>query len=360
MKKTKKTLAVFTSLFGSVFLFFMMASCASLQQDVYTYTADNVYIYNLIGIYENQFIEIDEKYHSENQVPAAEINELLAEINSYRSSTKVSEPFLKARLKAFEGLLAKMAGNNAKAEAAYKDAKSLQKNDPYVQLLASRLEKNNEKSLAYVDSILSIDPDNAVILLEKGKIYYKTAQFHHAVSTLDNAFIIFDKEGLTAYREVYSPLRANAWELYSLSDLSGSTTLVSTDLQAPLTRANLIDLAVANSSFFDSKRTAEAFLNRINIAENAISRRLCARFIWNAWVQKSGNPKMLNRYSQKYQASGRTKSPVADVAVDDEDFDAILGVVENEFIELPDGRNFNPDGEVLNREFLSWIKKADK
>ena len=43
----------------------------------------------------------------------AEINELLAEINSYRSSNKVSEPFLKARLKAFEGLLAKMSGNNA-------------------------------------------------------------------------------------------------------------------------------------------------------------------------------------------------------------------------------------------------------
>ena len=69
---------------------------------------------------------------------------------------------------------------------------------------------------------------------------------------------------------------------------------------------------------------------------------------------------MFTRYSDKYKKSGRTKSPVADVPVEDEDFDAILGVVEKEFMELPDGRNFYPDEEVTKLEFLTWLKSAEK
>ena len=69
---------------------------------------------------------------------------------------------------------------------------------------------------------------------------------------------------------------------------------------------------------------------------------------------------MLSRYSEKYKKSGRTKSPVADVSVEDADFDAVLGVVESEFMELPDGKNFNPDKVVTKLQFITWIKRADK
>ena len=91
-----------------------------------------------------------------------------------------------------------------------------------------------------------------------------------------------------------------------------------------------------------------------------ITRKMCARFIWNAYVRHSGNLKLLSRYSEKYRKSGRTKSPVADLAVDDPDFDAVLGVVESEFMELPDGKNFEPDKVVTKLQFINWVKKADK
>ena len=66
---------------------------------------------------------------------------LQSEITTYINSTKVTEPFLIARLRAFEGLLYKMIGKNREAQNSLQEAYSLQKGDSYVQLLSSRLTK---------------------------------------------------------------------------------------------------------------------------------------------------------------------------------------------------------------------------
>ena len=54
-----------------------LTSCATLQQDVYTSSRDNVYIYNSIEIYEHQFIAIDERFHTKPETASADINSLL-------------------------------------------------------------------------------------------------------------------------------------------------------------------------------------------------------------------------------------------------------------------------------------------
>ena len=50
-------------------------------------------------------------------------------------------------------------------------------------------------------------------------------------------------------------------------------------------------------------------------------------------------------------------SPVADVPVDSPDFDAVLGCVENELMDLPDGEHFFPDKTVSGVEFKTWVSK---
>ena len=340
-------------------LFLCFISCASLQKDVYTSREDNAMIYNLLRIYEYQFIKTDAKMHMESEPPLTDINNLLTEITNYRHSTNVAEPYLIARLRAFEGLLNNMAGKNREAETAYKEARGLQKSDSYVQLLGTRLNKKQDAQFAAIDEILAKDSKNAVILLEKGKLLYKESKYNEAVANLDNAFILFDEEGLVDYREVYSPLRSNAWELYKITDLQSDLSIGKIDLQAPLTKNSLIDLTLANSSFFANKKAISSYLEQLNIQETTISRKLCARFIWNAYVQRYGNLKMLTRYSDKYKKSGRA-SPIEDVLVSDPDFDAVLGVVENEFLELPDGKSFKPDDKITNLEYITCLKKADK
>ena len=370
----KKSLCLITALASLVFI-----SCASLQQDVYTYTEDNNYIYTSIEIYENQFIKLDAKYHLNSQTPLDEINNLLTEITAYRTATNVTEPILLARLRAFEGLLNKMYGKNREAQVCWQEAYSLQKGDSYVQLLSSRLVKNQEDALTQIEGVLSFDSGNAVLLLEKGKLFYLLQKYDQAIAAMDSAFIIFDNEGLPDYREVYTPLRNNAWELNKIAGVTETSTLDTTDLHNPLSFESLVELTIENTSLLDNykstRQTAKTqdFIKALekggyfssskdqsSVIPSQITRKFCARFIWNAWVRKNGNLKMLTRYSDKYKISGHTKSPVNDVPVDDIDFDSVLGVVENEFMELPDGRNFYPDEEVTNLQFLTWIKKADK
>lgn len=370
----------------------IVVSCASLQQDVYTYTEDNAYIYSSIEVYETRFIKLDARNQLENTVPRDELSGLLADITEYRTSTKVTEPVLIARLRAFEGLLCKMAGRVREAEAAYSEAKGLQKGDRYVQLLGCRLAKDTEESLAQVAVILAFDPKNSVLQLEKGKLLYQLKKYDQAIAVMDNAFILFDNEGLPEYRDVYNPLRNYIWDLNTVygsnpEDDSSLSRLSSADLQGSLKLEDMVSLTLDNTSLLENfralnqKQKLSTFTSSMEKAgyfssasdqtnyagsskyltnASEMTRKMCARFIWNAYVRRSGNLKMLSRYSEKYKASGRTKSPVADVSVEDADFDAVLGVVESEFMELPDGKNFNPDAPVTKLQFINWVKRADK
>ena len=380
---------------GTLMLMLTAVSCASLQQDVYTYTDENTYIYSSIEVYENRFIKLDTRNQMEKTAPLEEITELLADITSYKTSTKVTEPALIARLRAFEGLLFKMAGRKREAETAYNEARVLQKGDRYVLLLGSRLAKDTAESLEQIEGILKYDSKNAVLQLEKGKLLYQQKKYDQAISVIDNAFVLFDNEGLKEYRTVYNPLRSYIWDLNAIygSDSEADAKHDMTDLQGNLTLESLVSLTLENTSLLDNYRTEnqkqgkqnkqkmQAFIaalerggyfsaasDLVNQAGTSLymtgaetmTRKMCARFIWNAYVRHSGNLKMLSRYSEKYRKSGRSKSPVADIAVDDADFDAVLGVVEYEFMELPDGKNFEPDAEVTKLQFINWVKKSEK
>ena len=74
---------------------------------------------------------------------------------------------------------------------------------------------------------------------------------------------------------------------------------------------------------------------------------------------KKGNKKLATRYSSRYSKMTNAKSPVADIVIENVDFDAVLGVVENEIMNLPDGKNFNPGEEVTILDFLSYLKKLE-
>ena len=391
----KKLCLIFTA---SLMLMLTMVSCASLQQDVYTYTEENTYIFSSIEVYENRFINLDAKSQMEKPLPLEEINALLTDIAAYKSSTKVTEPALIARLRAFEGLLLNMAGKKREADTAYNEARVLQKGDRYVLLLGSRLAGSSEKSLEQIEGILKNDSKNAVLQLEKGKLLYQQKKYDQAISVIDNAFVLFDNEGLPEYRTVYNPLRSYIWDLNTIygSDSDADAKHDMTDLQGNLTLESLVNLTLENTSLLNnyspenqrqnkqsrqSKQKMQAFISSLErggyfsaasdqtnaagtsidiTAADKMTRKMCARFIWNAYVRHSGNLKMLSRYSEKYRKSGRTKSPVADLSVEDPDFDAVLGVVESEFMELPDGKNFKPDEGVTKLQFINWIKKADK
>ena len=330
MKKTSIVLAALLAVTLS------LTSCATLQQDVYTYTEENSQIFSSIEIYEEQFIKIDAKAQLERTAPLGEISGLLADIEGYKNSVNVTEPYLNARLKAFEGLLLQMSGRKRNAEAAYTEARGLQKGDRYVQLLGCRLAKNTEESLTQIEGILKYDTKNSVLMLEKGKLLYQLGKYDQAISVIDNAFVLFDNEGLPNYRNVYNPLRSYIWDLNTVygSDSSASDHAM-TDLQETLTLESLVNLTLENTNLLENYRSANqkqklaAFIQTLErggyfsssydpqnangtssymLGATEITRKMCARFIWNAYVRRSGNLKQLSRYSEKYRKAGRTKT----------------------------------------------------
>jgi len=375
--KTIKYLVLLTS--------FVFISCATLQNDIYISTEDNAYIYSSIEYYETGFIKIDCAYQLEQNNALNDTKTLLSEITEYLSGAKMAEPVLKARLTALKGLLHEMNGDKAESQTCYRAAKALQATDRYVLLLGVRLEKDDSARLEACHDILKIDSQNPVILLETAKILLRKGEYKNAVAKIDEALIKFNQENLEIYTEVYNPLKEYAWNLYSVTN-SNSTKISHKNLTQPLTVSSMVELSFQNSTLFDNYKSSanQKTEKLISILKNEryfsapvdhhdenasseellgsdfISRRLCARFLWNTFVKKQGDSSLYTKYSTRYQLSGRSRSPIADISVSNVDFDAILGVVENEIMELPDGKNFYPNKSVTMLDFLKWIKKIEE
>ena len=388
-KNNVKSTVIKAIISGSIFtgiLLGTLAGCTStLQEDIFDSTEASAVMLGAISEYEEKFIVYDAEYTMKGKIESSGISELHTNIENKLSQTH--EPALLAHLQAMDGLLYYMENKTKKAQDFYKEAKGNQSDDIYVLLLGIRLEKTTENSLAKMEEILSYDGKNGTIMLEKGKLLYKKNQYDKAVAALDNAFLIFDGEKKPKYREVYKPFRDNVWKLYSAgiddSVLNGS--LKSADLAKPLTKDVMLKLTIENTKLLEdftgggkisnaeltkklttygvfsaaidknnSQNTAFAITN-----SNAISRIMAARYIWNLYVKAKGKPEMLTRYSTRYAKMTNPKSPIKDVDLKNPDFDAVLGVVETELMELPDGKSFRPDNIMTGLDFLAIIKKVE-
>ncbi|MBR1638738.1 MAG: hypothetical protein IJ688_05080 [Treponema sp.] len=363
-----------TLIFTCGFLIFaaLFSSCATLQQDIYVDSSENAVIFSSIEEYENLFIMIDVKDCIEKSVPASQINSLIKQIDTYSSSVTITEPAVLARLTALRGLLNVISGKVSAAQTDFAAARKLQAGDWYVLLLGSRLEKSQEDSLNRIDLLLRGDSKNYVLQMEQGKILYKMGRYADSVAAFDNAFLLLGNSE-SSYRSAYSQLRDYVWNLYSVSGRGADSESLSVNLTEILTLEDMVNLTRSNTSLLESlsgkaalnNRQKKELIERLDFTDGnydfstPVSRSLCARFIWKLYVNALGDKSLATKYSDRYKKSGRTKSPVADVSSDNPDFDAVLGMIENEFMDLPDGRNFFPQQSLSRLEFLTAIQKAD-
>ena len=373
----KKLLFLFIALTITLF------SCATLQEDIYISSEDNQYIYSSIEYYENSYIQIDSA-KALGQDVSSDVKNLLSQLNAYINSTNLAEPVLIARLTALKGVLLAMNKNRGEALKCYNEAKSLQSSDRYVHVLAMNLEKSLQDKMNYADNYLKSDAENPLMLLEKSKLLLSSGDYKNAVALMDDAFVIFSKENLEVYNEVYSQLREYAWNLYTISSDS-EQKLDNINLNEKVDLNLMVNLTLKNTSLLDNYKsssnvqtkkmieilTVEHYFNspldyygsngsfEELLQSEYITRRYCARFFWNIFVKNEGNQALLTKYSERYKKSSRTKSPIDDIRLENPDFDAILGVVENEIMELPDGKNFLPDESISVMDYLKWVKKIE-
>ena len=363
--------------FAVLALCIIFISCTTtLQQDVFQDSGLNQELADEIAVFEDRYILIDSDYLLKGVYEQNKVNKLHQDIE-FQLSKPHLEPVIAAKITAIDGLLYVMEAKTKKAKDCYTSAKSIQAGDTYDLLLSTKFEKNHEENLKVCDEILSFDNDNAIILLEKGKLYYYTKQYDKSIAAIDDAFLIFDNQGRFSYRNAYREFRDSVWKLYS-SGMDYSTT---ESLNSILTKESMVLLTMENTKLLEditagSKFKTNELLKKLDAAHifssardsdnknnssslillsKKISRVMCARYLWNLYVFSKGNSQLLTKYSRRYDKMLNAKSPVPDIQISDEDFDAVLGTVENEIMSLPDGKNFNPTDEVSVLDFLTYL-----
>lgn len=383
MKKSiEKKLIIVMSLILSAGFF----SCKTMQEDILVTTEENSSTTVALSEIEDSFIQIDTKCYLDKKADSSEVNSLISEIQ-VQTNESLKEPELVARLYAFEGLLEQLIGKTKKAMDSLEKAKQFHANDIYVMLLDVRVLKTNEEKLARLDELLSVNSDSGILLLEKGKILFDCGKYKDSVAAIDNALISLDREEKDIFRAEYTTLRNNAWDLYSLN---AEETNVAQNKEIPLTKKITLDDALSltqeqtsllesftggqlmsvkdlknrliKANYFSAARDKDDELKSSLelIQSSSMNRILCARLLWTLYIQKNSSASMLTKYSDRYGKKANAKSPVPDVELNNLDFDAVLGTVENEIIDLPDGIHFQPEAEVTAMEYIKWLQNTAK
>ena len=154
---------------------------------------------------EEQFISVDAECYQNKSADSGKINSLISEIQ-LQKNTYLKEPSLLSRLTAFEGLLEQLNGKTKKAQDALEQTKKYSSNDIYVILLETRLIKSEEERTARLEELLAADSDNAMLLLEKGKLLFDAGKYKDTVAVIDNALISFDRDEKAAIRAIGSSM----------------------------------------------------------------------------------------------------------------------------------------------------------
>ncbi len=366
---------------ASLFISMALACTSTLQEDIFDSTETSSQVLSAVTDYEASFIKYDSENISGISTSPAELLQFHSSIETQLSLSR--EPAVLSQLQSLNGLVYLMENKTKKAQECYNEAKKQQQNNTYILLLNSRLQKTPEESLQVLEQSIKIDSENQTLILEKGKLLYKLGEYDKAIAAIDEALMISDSTNNLQYREYYSNFRTQVWQLYN-SQISSAKSSKDINLTASLTKDSMLLLTSENSSLLKDftagtkmstseltkKLTAYGAFssaldaNNLNhsadqiLKSSAITRIMAARFLWNLYVEKKSKPELKTRYSTRYQKIG--KSPIEDVDVSDEDFDAVMGTVESEIMELPDGKAFFPQNVLSNLDFVTILKNMDK
>lgn len=344
-------------------LVLMMASCASTPEDmmISTVAADEVQVVQEVA---QQLAYLDGNHILGNTdvVAATKLLELLQD--------NLKDPSLPAasrsQLLAFRGRVNLILGDKKAAKADYEEALSLSQNELQAEILGVRL-----GLISDIGNLVIGRHQQSYVLLEKALANYKQENYLEAVAQFDEAFISLDE----SYREAYGQLRENAWLLrgISTSDDQEYRELMKQD---KITLTQMINLIQGQGDLLykytgAKKLEATQVLRQLKTQglfysinswtdvgqlskDTILTRSLAARFLWNLYNDRRGTLGNAPKYS--HQFVGGT-SPILDVPLDSPDFDAILGSIEKEFMDLPDGMNFYPEQPMSGVDFSESIKK---
>jgi tetratricopeptide (TPR) repeat protein len=301
---------------------------------------------------------------------AAGLTRLRADLDRAAAAPGASRRTL-ARVDALRAEAALAAGDPAAARRQVDAAAALSEAEEGVWITRAALEPDPAKRLAVIERGLAAADTTARLTCERGETLLAAGRYAEAAQDLDEGLRGLD----SSYVRLYGPDRDRALALARAARDSGSAssataTVPVQGLDAPLTNRTMVETTLQDSHLLASLspdahpgfaavlpalKDAGLLLDPAAPPDGVVSRRAVAWFLWGIVARAEHDPRLLTLYRQKYM-----QSPVPDIAVSDQWFDAVLGTVEREIMDLPDGVHFKPDDPVTGLEFVSILARMKK
>jgi tetratricopeptide (TPR) repeat protein len=299
-----------------------------------------------------------------------------------------ADPPSRARALALAADASLLAGDRMSARSYAARAAAAYPGDELAALAEARLEPSAAKRAILLEKAASKADGGARLEAELGATLVELGRYREALAALDPALAELPE----AYAALYGPAREKAFALRDAGApqaVKGSTQALKGGAQAgegggaaekgrgeALARLGpgqtslgaMVELALEETSaldwltggspgapgpFFERLKGSGWFLEPNASRSTAATRKDAALFLWQ--LMSRGDSRKLHLYTERY--AGR-ESPVPDVPYDSAFFDAVLGVVEEDVMQLPDGRRFLPDEALGGLEYYSMLEAA--
>jgi len=347
-------------LFGS---FISLFSCASLQGDILASTA-NEEVSEEFAAVAAAVVTLD------TMTDAQKLRDARALVRNLESRD-IKDAVFEARLLAWSGRLFLLEGKKPEAARALRMAQTRAAGEAAVAVLESRLEQNAEKRLEYLDKFRTLADTPAVLEIERARTLEQLRRYREAVAAFDSAFPSLPDY----YRTTSEESRNRAWELRSLSpdhaEQSGNLA-VKTEITLGdaliLIRDETVLLANTTAG---SQWTAEQLYRDLNTRgiipvdavgtirlQDRMTRAYAAWLLWQLTAEYRAQPALKTRYSDRIRTLPNPRSPIADVPHGSRWFDSVMGCVEWEIMNLPDGKNFFPNQPVSGISFVEMLRRV--
>ena len=220
--------------------------------------------------------------------------------------------------------------------------------------------------------VAASEDDEHIVALEDAILSFVAGLYLDAAAKFDAAFLTLP----SFYADAYKNVRDKAWSLRAIDEntdeakmklllkekLSVSELVLLSSLSQNLTSSFTADKALSERELFRTIVSAGLLSPVSAKEEKALSqdeiatRIILARYIWNIFCRTKGSGKKATIYSELYRSAGE-QSPVPDVSTESPDFDAVLGTIENELMDLTDGEHFEGDKAVSGTEAEKYFQK---
>ncbi len=339
----------------------VLASCASLQTDKLVSSADDQSSRELLAL-EAAIVPLDTL--PDRQV----ILDTRKKITALEASS-IKDAVYEARLASWSGRLFLIEGNTAEAERRLRAAQSLLAGDVFSSILSSRLAGTPQRKLEVIETALLYSDEKGPLLIERGRVLVSLNRYQEAVASYDQAFPLLP----SFYETVYRGERDAAWQLRAveadvpvdqIAILAKESITWREALMLTQSETSLLQYLTAGKKWSAEQLHSRLLRDGVLLAgteavslDALLTRSALAYYLWQLTALKRSDPAILDTYSRRILRMPAPRSPVPDVSIDDLWFDSVMGCIENEFLSLPDGRNFMPAGTVRGTDFLQMIKR---